>query len=94
MASPIISYRLTDEEVAVIKAQALPGESLNQTAQRLMRQQVAQLAPSLPIKQSTIRQPVDSVDRLWVESLVATVRQEMGEAIGSLRQEVEERLGE
>lgn len=98
MASPIISYRLTDEEVAVIKDQALPGESLNQTAQRLMRQQLTQIAPTLPAKQSTVKQPVNSVDRDWVEDLVRSVyfraTHEMEKAIGNIREEFNQRLGE
>ena len=98
MASPIFSFRLTDEEAAVIKAQALPGETLNQTAQRLMRQQLTQISPTLPAKQSTVKQPVHAVDRDWIDGLIKTIRsettQEIEKAVGSLRQEVSERLGE
>jgi hypothetical protein len=37
MSSQVISYRLTDEELSALKPQQISGESLNQTAQRVMR---------------------------------------------------------
>jgi hypothetical protein len=38
MSSQVISYRLSTNEVLALREKALPGESDNQTAQRLMRQ--------------------------------------------------------
>jgi hypothetical protein len=38
MSSQVISYRLNTEEVLALRQKALPGESDNQTAQRLMRE--------------------------------------------------------
>ncbi len=38
MSSQVISYRLSPEEVLALRQKALPGESDNQTAQRLMRE--------------------------------------------------------
>ncbi len=38
MSSQVISYRLSPEEVLALRQRALPGESDNQTAQRLMRE--------------------------------------------------------
>lgn len=38
MSSQVISYRLNTEEVLTLRQKALPGESDNQTAQRLMRE--------------------------------------------------------
>ncbi len=38
MSSQVISYRLSTEEVLQLRQKALPGESDNQTAQRLMRE--------------------------------------------------------
>jgi hypothetical protein len=38
MSSQVISYRLSTTEVLALRERALPGESDNQTAQRLMRQ--------------------------------------------------------
>jgi hypothetical protein len=38
MSSQVISYRLNTEEVLALRRKALPGESDNQTAQRLMRE--------------------------------------------------------
>ncbi len=37
MSSQVISYRLNTEDVLALRQKALPGESDNQTAQRLMR---------------------------------------------------------
>jgi hypothetical protein len=38
MSSQVISYRLSTDEVLQLRQKALPGESDNQTAQRLMRE--------------------------------------------------------
>jgi Tol biopolymer transport system component len=38
MSSQVISYRLSTDEVLALRQKALPGESDNQTAQRLMRE--------------------------------------------------------
>ena len=38
MSSQVISYRFSSDEVLVLREKALPGESDNQTAQRLMRE--------------------------------------------------------
>lgn len=38
MSSQVISYRLLTDEVLILRQKALPGESDNQTAQRLMRE--------------------------------------------------------
>lgn len=38
MSSQVISYRLSTDEVLALREKALPGESNNQTAQRLMRE--------------------------------------------------------
>ena len=38
MSSQVISYRLSKEEVLQLRQKALPGESDNQTAQRLIRE--------------------------------------------------------
>jgi hypothetical protein len=38
MSSQVISYRLSTEDVLQLRQKALPGESDNQTAQRLIRE--------------------------------------------------------
>ena len=38
MAGQVISFRFGDQELEALKAQQQPGESLNQTAQRLLKQ--------------------------------------------------------
>ena len=52
MSSQVISYRLSTDEVLQLRQKALPGESDNQTAQRLMRETlgvstVSTITPSL-----------------------------------------------
>jgi chromosome segregation ATPase len=46
MSSQVISYRLSTEEVLQLRQKALPGESDNQTAQRLMREALGLSTPS------------------------------------------------
>lgn len=38
MASQVVSFRFGDDELSRLQAQALKGESLNQTAQRVLRE--------------------------------------------------------
>ncbi len=66
MSSQVISYRLSDEEVAALRRQALPGESDNQTAQRLARQS---LGVSTVSTVSTMSLPVDGLEER-IESIV------------------------
>jgi hypothetical protein len=52
MSSQVISYRLSKEEVLSLRQKALPGESDNQAAQRLIREAlglstVSTVSPSL-----------------------------------------------
>jgi len=46
MSSQVISYRLSTDEVLQLRQKALPGESDNQTAQRLMREALGLSTPS------------------------------------------------
>ena len=46
MSSQVISYRLSTEEVLQLRQKALPGESDNQTAQRLVREALGLSTPS------------------------------------------------
>jgi len=52
MSSQVISYRLSTDEVLALRQKALPGESDNQTAQRLMREVIS--VYTLSTKTSTI----------------------------------------
>src|SRR5919199_3543541 len=47
MSSQVISYRLSTDEVLQLRQKALPGESDNQTAQRLMREMLG-LSTGIP----------------------------------------------
>ncbi len=61
MSSQVISYRLTDEELSALKPQQFSGESLNQTAQRVMRDKLGFPTP-LPtgISHQEVKDIVDS----------------------------------
>lgn len=45
MASQVISFRFGDDELSRLQAQALEGESLNQTAQRVLREALGVSTP-------------------------------------------------
>ncbi len=59
MPSQIISFRLGDNDIQVLQSHAKPGESLNQTAQRLLK-----AAMGIPISKS-----VDQMSTLSTEQL-------------------------
>jgi hypothetical protein len=62
MSSQVISYRLTDEELSALKLQQISGESLNQTAQRVMRDKLGfpTLQPTGGISHQEVTDIVDS----------------------------------
>ena len=61
MSSQVISYRLNTEEVLVLRQKALPGESDNQCAQRLMRETLG-LSTDLSTKSTvTFDERVESI---------------------------------
>lgn len=61
MSSQVISYRLNVEEVLALREKALPGESDNQTAQRLMREALG-LSTDLSTKSTlTFDERVESI---------------------------------
>jgi hypothetical protein len=61
MSSQVISYRLNTEEVLVLRQKALPGESDNQCAQRIMREALG-LSTDLSTKSTmTFDERVESI---------------------------------
>jgi hypothetical protein len=83
--SQVISFRLGGEELEALSRSSQPGESLNQTAQRLIRDQLG-LASSTGMSTG-----VDAVKQLELQ--VAAVREESLAAIAQLSSEVEELRG-
>lgn len=69
MSSQVISYRLSTDEVLALRQKALPGESDNQTAQRLIRESLG-LSTELSTKLSTMStDTLSSLDER-IESIV------------------------
>lgn len=98
MASPLIQFRLKDEARQALEALALPGESLNICAQRLLMEA---LEVSTPVdRQSTNAIAVDSVVDKSNQSVGNTVDresliEELTPAIAKqVRTEIESRLGD
>ena len=74
MSSQVISYRLSTEEVLQLRQKALPGESDNQTAQRLMRETlgsstVSTITPSLST--DSLDERIESILEERLSSLVS-----------------------
>jgi regulator of replication initiation timing len=73
MSSQVISYRLSTEEVLELRQKALPGESDNQTAQRLIRESLglstmSTASPSLST--NTLDERIESILEERFSSLV------------------------
>ncbi len=66
MSSQVISYRLNTEEVLVLRQKAMPGESDNQTAQRLMRESLGTSTDLSTMSTTNLDERIKSVikDRL------------------------------
>ncbi len=64
MSSQVISYRLSTDEVLQLRQKALPGESDNQTAQRLMREALGVSTPStvmLSLSTDSLDERIESI---------------------------------
>jgi hypothetical protein len=66
MSSQVISYRLSTDEVLALRQKALPGESDNQTAQRLMREALGVSTEASTLSTHTLDERIESIveDRL------------------------------
>lgn len=64
MSSQVISYRLSTEEVLNLRQRALPGESDNQTAQRLIRETLGLSTASTvtpPLSTDSLDERIESI---------------------------------
>jgi hypothetical protein len=86
MSSQVISYRLNVEEVLALKQKALPGESDNQTAQRLMRE-VLGLSTDLSTKTTlTFDERVESI----VEDKLSTFTANQNDLFSRLQERLQQ----
>lgn len=85
MASRLIQFRLSDEELQALQASSVEGESLNLTAQRLLKQLLGTTKPLLPadVREETRRLASD------LERLQGTVAS-LQKVVDSLYAEIEE----
>lgn len=67
MSSQVISYRLSKEEVLQLRQKALPGESDNQIAQRLMRETLG----SSTVSTGSLDERIESILEKRLSSLVS-----------------------
>jgi polyhydroxyalkanoate synthesis regulator phasin len=61
MSSQVISYRLSTDEVLALRRKALPGESDNQTAQRLMRESLGLSTELSTQSTTTLDERIESI---------------------------------
>lgn len=61
MSSQVISYRLSTDEVLALRQKALPGESDNQTAQRLMREALGVYTVSTGASTGSLDDRIESI---------------------------------
>jgi chromosome segregation ATPase len=82
MGSQVISYRLSDEEVAALRRQALSGESDNQTAQRLARESLGLSTlstKSLPV--DGLEERIESIVEKRFESFALRLQERLQEEV-------------
>jgi hypothetical protein len=84
MASQVISFRLNEGETEVLEAQKLEGESLSQTAQRLLRESLG--VPAAGRLMSTAPLTPENIPGLE-EFVLRVVREDQGgvNLVGELR---------
>jgi hypothetical protein len=94
MSSQVISYRLTTDEVLVLRQKAFPGESDNQTAQRLIRETLGLSTQSTELSTvptATLDERIESI----VEERLSSFAGNQNELLSRLQerlQEIEARL--
>ncbi len=75
MSSQVISYRLSTEEILRLRQKALPGESDNQTAQRLIRESLglSTMFTSIPsLSTDTLDERIESILEERLSSLISS----------------------
>ena len=67
--SQVISFRLSDRELQALQGIQLPGESLNQTAQRLLKERLFESVPPTMPSTSVSTLSTEDVDSRIAEQL-------------------------
>lgn len=81
MASQVISFRFNETEAEALEAQKLEGESLNQTAQRLLRE-----ALGVPAERVVSTPPLTPENIPGLEDFILkVVRERRGDLVGESR---------
>jgi hypothetical protein len=89
MSSQVISYRLSTEEVLSLRQRALPGESDNQTAQRLIRETLglstaSTVTPSLST--SSLDERIESI----LEERLSSFASNQNDLLSRLQERIQE----
>jgi hypothetical protein len=96
MSSQVISYRLSTDEVLALRQKALPGESDNQTAQRLMRETLG-LSTESTTPSTAVTVSLDERIESVVEDRLSSFAANQNELLSRLQerlQEIEARFNE
>lgn len=88
MSSQVISYRFSSDEVLVLREKALPGESDNQTAQRLMREFLG-LSTALSTEMSKASTPSLSERIEAVEDKLSSFTGNVNESFSRLQERIQ-----
>ncbi len=95
MSSQVISYRLSTDEVIALRQKALPGESDNQTAQRVMREALGVSTPSTKAPSLSTTNLDERVESIVEERFSASIgnQNDWVSRLQERRQQVEVQLG-
>ncbi len=85
MSSQVISYRLSKEEVLQLRQKAVPGESDNQTAQRLIRETLGL---------STVSTVTESLSTNSLDERIESILEERFSSLASHQNDLLSRLQE
>src|SRR4028118_520131 len=89
MSSQVISYRLSTDEVLQLRQKALPGESDNQTAQRLMREALG-LSTSSTIMPSLSTDSLDERIESILEERLSSFASNQNNLLNCLQERLQE----
>jgi hypothetical protein len=92
MGNQLISFRLRDEEVALLMQQACPTENANSTAQRLIRQWLGTASPP-PDRLTSLITQVDEFQE-QVKSIKGFVDEAIDQRLDAVNQLVNQRINQ
>ncbi len=90
MSSQVISYRLSTDEVLQLRQKALPGESDNQTAQRLMRETLGLYTVSTVIPSLSIDSLDNRIESILEERLSSFASNQNNKLLTCLQERLQE----